>query len=203
MDIYSYYDRIVKSFLKGLSVDCIEYYDEKVIIRHTPEIDRIYFGTNISHIKDGVKELQFDSQMIRTTVIAKKNDKVIISKIINTIKKKKCGTPYYKKETSFISFSKVGITTNQNHYKEIMRVPYIRSLYSNYYDIQKRYSFFIRDIVEKYHPDMLWAIDLNKKYDMYYDGVKNFKKIFKSQEDYVSQENLELARKYNMSDLPF
>ena len=203
MDIYSYYDKIVESFLEGLTVDCIEHYEDKVIIRHTPEVDRKYFGTNISHIKDGVKELQFDSQEIHTTVIAKKNDKVIISNIFNIIKTKKCGTPYYKRETSFISFSKVGITTNENYYKYIIRVPYIRSFYGNYEAIQRKYNFFIRDIVKKYHPDMLWAIDLNKKYDMYYDGVKNFKKLFKCKEDYASKEKLELVEKYNMSDLPF
>jgi len=207
MDPYDYYDQIKDTYLKSGQVvhEKIER-DNKIIIHHTPEIDRKYFGVNINHIKNDVKELQFeDADSINISIVAKKNNKVIISNIRKYICRTIKGKFYYKRVEDFISFSSRGITTNM-YEKCISKVPYIRSGFHKYDHLNKKYNFYLRDLAQKYHPEIMWAMDLNKKYNIGpYVSVKHFKKHFKCKEDL--QDEYLLRPRFNEcdfdDDLPF
>lgn len=206
MNPYDYYERIKNTYLEdGEVVDEIEERDDKIIIHHTPEIDRKYFVVNINHIKEGVKQLEFkDADYINTSIVAKKNNKVIISSIRKYICKTIKNKFYYKRVEDFISFSSKGITTNM-YEKCISKVPYIRSGFHKYDHINKKYNFYLRDLAQKYHPEILWAMDLNETYNIgSYVGVKHFKKHFTCKEDLLDEYLHKPRNDYKFDDdLPF
>ena len=90
--------------------------------------------------------------------------------------------------------------------EKISKVPYIRSGFGKYDHLNKTYNFYLRDLAHKYHPEIMWAMDLNEKYNIAsYVGVKHFKKHFKCEED-LQDEYLLSPRSYESNfddDLPF
>jgi len=167
MNVYSYYDKIVDMCLpENCDKSRVIYKDNKVIIKRFSEVDEKYFDVNVKNYKKE-KVLTFnDFNYLHTTVISKKNNKILLNQIFHQFANTRCNKLYYLSRKKFLSFSNKGVTTNELG-GGIKKIPYFGNNYFNY-----KYRFYFKDLFLYHHPDKEWALDLYDYQDFDY-RIKN------------------------------
>ena len=167
MNVYDYYDRIVEKNLRQDKTDDESYRvyknDDKTIIKNYSELDEKYFDVNVKNfIKEKISTYK-DFHHIHSTVISKKNNKVLVNSIFHDLSYTREGKLYYAKRNFFLSFSDKALTTNDTGNGCIRRVSYFQDCYHAH-----KYKFFLKDLFLHHHPDKKWALDLFNYMDFDY-----------------------------------
>jgi len=167
MNVYDYYDKIVEKNLREDKRDDESYRvyrnDDKTIIKTYSELDETYFDVNVKNFTKEKILTYKDFTQIHSTVISKKNNKVMVNQIFHDLSYTREGKLYYSKRNFFLSFSDKALTTNDTGNGSIRRISYFRNCYHSH-----KYKFFLKDLFLHHHPDKEWALDLFNYIDFDY-----------------------------------